>query len=141
MSELSPTDHRALIERYITYLASPSRTIEELAAFLHRDVRWREMPNSFAPVGRSAGWDGIVASWHRGREYIPEQHYQLHQVVTHGDEAAFHFAWEGRVAKPLGGLEPGTTLRGNVASFARFRDGRIVDQVDYPCYEPLPKRA
>ena len=130
-----------LVERYIGLLNDPSSTLSDLQSFLHPEIIWREMPNRFAPAGRTSLYEAILATWEKGREFLPEQDYRLLQVIVRGDTAALEIGWRGRLSRPLANLPAGAELSGHVATFLQFRDGKIIGQTDYPCYDPLPEGA
>jgi ketosteroid isomerase-like protein len=125
-----------LAVKYIETVGSQSSTPEDLKAFLDEGIVWQEMPNRFAPGGRTSDYATVLASWEKGREYLPEQTYTLRQSVAGGDMVALEISWLGAVAKPLGPFPAGTRLSAQIAIFIRFRDGKIVSQTDYPCYDP-----
>ena len=138
MATEQESKHRHLVEQYIGLLNSQTSTLEELESFLDGEIVWREMPNRFAPAGRTSGYEVILATWKKGREFLPHQEYTLRRVIVSGDTAALEIGWRGVLSKPLAGLTAGTELSGHVATFIQFRNGKIISQTDYPCYDPLP---
>ena len=125
-----------LATKYIELVSRASATPEDLKDFLDEGIVWREMPNRFAPAGRTSDYATVLESWEKGREYLPEQTYTLRHAVASGDTVALEISWLGEVAKPLGPFPAGTRLGAQIAIFIRFRDGKIVSQTDYPCYQP-----
>ena len=130
--------YRHLVERYIGLLNNPASTLEDLKSFLHDEIVWREMPNRFAPTGRTNKYDEIISTWEKGREFLPQQKFILRRVIVSADIAVLEFSWRGIISKPLAGLSAGTELSGHIASVCQFRDGQIISQTDYPCYDPIP---
>lgn len=49
---------------------------------------------------------------------------------------ALEVLWIGKLAVPLGNLQAGSEMRAHSAMFLEFRDGKIVDQRNYDCFEP-----
>jgi len=133
--------YHLLVERYFGLLNNPASTLEDLKSFLHAEIVWQEMPNRFAPTGRINKYDEIMATWEKGREFLPQQKFILRRVIVSADVAALEFSWRGMISKPLAGLSAGTELSGHVASVLQFRDGQIISQTDYPCYDPIPDGA
>ena len=126
-----------LARQYIELFNDRSTTIEDLKAYFDETIVWREMPNRFAPQGRTSDYPTILASWEKGREYLPEQTYTLRRATASGDVVALEISWQGRVAKALPPFPAGTQLSAQLAIFLCFRDGKIVSQTDYPCYDPI----
>jgi ketosteroid isomerase-like protein len=126
-----------LVERYIRVVSDPLAVPEDLSAFLDESVVWREMPNLFAPSGRVSDYALARASFGKGREYLPEQTYVVRHAIASGDTVALELSWEGEVSKPIGPFPAGARLSAHIAIFLRLRDGKIVSQTDYICYEPI----
>jgi hypothetical protein len=49
---------------------------------------------------------------------------------------AIEAIWTGTLAIGLGSLKPGDKMRARFAQFFEFRDGLIVRQRNYDCFEP-----
>ncbi|HEX8847254.1 MAG TPA: nuclear transport factor 2 family protein [Pyrinomonadaceae bacterium] len=126
-----------LARRYIEVVGRPSATLEDLRALLDERLVWREMPNRFAPTGRESDLESALASFEKGRQYLPEQTYAIRSAVASGDVVALEISWTGEVAKAIGPFPAGTRLSAQLATFLRFHDGKIIGQTDYPCYDPL----
>lgn len=122
--------------RYLELVGNPGTKAEDLPAVLDDSIVWREMPNLFAPAGRVSDYTAMLASFGKGREYLPHQTYGLRHAVASGDTVALEISWSAEVAKAIGPFATGARLSAEIAIFLRFRDGRIVSQTDYPCYKP-----
>jgi ketosteroid isomerase-like protein len=48
------------------------------------------------------------------------------------------FTWTAVVNTDLGPIRAGTPLVSHVAAFYDFRDGLVLRQSSYDCYEPIP---
>jgi ketosteroid isomerase-like protein len=130
-----------LARRYIELVGNASTTPEGLKALLDESVVWREMPNLFAPAGRVSDYATALASFAKGQEYLPNQTYILRQAIASKDVVALEISWSGEVAKSIGPFAAGTRLSAQLAIFLRFRDGKIVSQTDYPCYDSVAGNA
>ena len=126
-----------LAKRYIELVSNPSTEPEDLKAVFDESLIWREMPNLFAPSGRVNDYATALASFGKGREYLPNQTYSLRQALASGDTVALEIGWAGEVAKSIGVFSAGTQLSAQLAIFLRIRDGKIMSQTDYPCYDPI----
>ncbi|WP_395104127.1 nuclear transport factor 2 family protein [Actinomadura sp. SCN-SB] len=109
---------------------------DELAEFLAADVVHREMPNALFPHGAERDLAAMQEAGRRGREALARQRFEVLNAVADGDQVALEVLWEGTLAVPYGALPAGHTLRAHIATFLRVRDGKIVEQRNYDCYEP-----
>ncbi|MBZ4322927.1 nuclear transport factor 2 family protein [Streptomyces huiliensis] len=122
--------------RYHAAVASQA-TGEELARFFHPDAVQREYPNALAPDGAVRDLPAILAAAERGRAVLSEQAFDIVEAVAAGDTVALEAVWRGTLAVPLGTLPAGHELRARLAVFLEFRDGRIVAQRNYDCFDRL----
>src|SRR5262249_6856401 len=95
-----------------------------------------EFPNRLLPNGARRDLAGILAAGDRGQQVITGHRYELLSIVVEGDRAAVEFIWSGTLVVPVGPLAVGAVIRGRFASFLEFRDGRIVAQRSYDCFDP-----
>ncbi|AQZ60757.1 unnamed protein product [[Actinomadura] parvosata subsp. kistnae] len=105
--------------------------------YLHPDVVHHELPNLLFPDGVVRDLHGLRAAAERGARTISEQRFDVRNAVAFGDQVALEVTWTGTLAVPLGDLPAGHVLRAHIATFLEFRDGRIVAQRNYDCYERL----
>ena len=63
------------------------------------------------------------------------QRYEILQAVADGERVAIEFRWTGTLEKPVGSLPAGDQMRGRFAVFMEVREGRIVAQRNYDCFE------
>lgn len=110
---------------------------EELMAFVAPDAVHRELPNLLFPQGAVRDVTAMREAAERGRTAMASQRYEVINAVATGDQVALEVVWTGTLAVPYGPLAPGDTIRAHIAAFMEFRDGKIVAQRNYDCYEPL----
>jgi ketosteroid isomerase-like protein len=110
---------------------------EELAAFFHPDATHHELPNLLFPEGSFRDLGGICAAAEAGRANLSSQTFEVISALAAGDHVALEALWTGTTAVPLGDLPAGHTLRAHIAAFLEFRDGKIIAQRNYDCYERL----
>jgi ketosteroid isomerase-like protein len=109
---------------------------ETLAAFYAPEVVQEEFPNRLAPHGARRDLAAILDAAERGRRVMAAQRYEILHAVADGDRVAVEFRWSGTLAVPVGTLPAGAEMRGRFACFLEFRDGRIVAQRSYDCFDP-----
>jgi ketosteroid isomerase-like protein len=110
-------------------------------SYWHADAEQVEYPSLLRPGGHTRDLAGIVAGAQAGRALIREQHYDIHTVIEQDDRLAVQFTWRGTLAIDAAGMIAGSELVAHIAAFYEMRDGRILRQSSYDCYEPLPVPA
>ena len=112
---------------------------ESADRFLHPDVVHHELPNALFPDGVVRDLDGLRVAAERGRTTIRDQRFEVLNAIAAGDQVALEVLWTGTLAVPVGDLPAGHTLRAHIGTFLRYRDGRIIAQRNYDCYEPASR--
>lgn len=109
----------------------------ELERFFHPDAEQIEHPNRFRPAGHRRGLRDMLDASTVGAGMLREQRYDVHELLESGDRVAVQLTWTATTAIDLGDLPSGSRLVARVAMFFEFRDGRILRQNSYDCYEPV----
>ena len=120
------------------YLAAIQRGAigEELAQFFAPEVVQEELPNRVSPDGKRRKLAGILDGAERGRKVLSEQRFEIRSAVATGDRVILEVLWVGTLAIPFGTIPAGGEMRAHSAMFLEFRDGKIVAQRNYDCFEP-----
>ena len=116
---------------------SAGATGAELAAYFHPDAQQIEYPSVMRPRGHRRGLAEMRQGAEIGATIISDQHYEVHTMVEDGDRVAVQFTWTATVTADLGAVQAGTPLVSHVAAFYIFRDGLVLEQSSYDCYEPI----
>ena len=109
---------------------------DELAGFFAPDVVQEEFPNRLLPQGARRDLAAILDSAERGRKVVSSQSYRILHAISNGDDVALEVEWIGTVAVPIGELPAGGKMRARFAVFLKIRDGKIVAQRNYDCFDP-----
>lgn len=112
-------------------------TGEELSAFFHPDATHHELPNALFPDGNVRDLAGLRAAAETGRKTLSAQSFEVLNALAVGNQVALEVLWTGTTAVPLGNLPAGHILQAHIATFLEFRDGKIIIQRNYDCYERL----
>jgi ketosteroid isomerase-like protein len=110
---------------------------DDLVAFFHPDAEQIEYPSVMRPNGHRRSLEEMRAGAELGATMIQDQHYDVHNVVVDGDRVAVQLTWSATAAIDLGPIRAGTRLVSHVAAFYDFRDGLVLRQSSYDCYEPI----
>ncbi len=117
--------------------------VASLKALYAPDVVQIEFPNKLKAKGDRRGIEQMIADLLRGKKMLKSEHYEIETAVVTGDRVALEVRWEGVLAVPVGALAAGGTMRAFSAIFLTFRDGKVLEQRNYDCFEDFltPKAA
>ena len=108
---------------YIAELFSPDAIVEQL-------------PNRIYPNGLHSGFSTMADAFEKGRKLLSSQSYEIKTHIADGDKVSLEVLWTGKLAVSFGNLAAGSEMRAYSAMFFEFRDGKIVAQRNYDCFEP-----
>ena len=129
-------DNLATARRYLAAVESGA-TGDTLAAFYAAEVVQEEFPNRLTPNGARRDLRAILDAADRGAQVMASQRYEIDTALASGDSVALEVRWTGALAVPVGSLPAGGEMRARFAVFLEFRDGKIVLQRNYDCFEPF----
>jgi len=109
---------------------------EFLARFVSPEIEHTEYPNRLNTRGRVSDLAAMRAAAERGSKVISRQSYEIRNIVETGDRLALEVDWTGILAIPFETIPVGGTMRAHFAMFLDFKDGKIVRQRNYDCFEP-----
>jgi ketosteroid isomerase-like protein len=125
----------AVVHAYLQAVADPAETMDRLARFLHDDVVQEELPNLVAPAGIKRDLAALRVARQRGDKVITNQRYQVLTTLASGDRVVVEVLWTGTLQIAYGERPAGAQMRAHMAGFFQLRDGRIVQQRNYDCYQ------
>ena len=141
-SSLPPGPERTNLELTRRYLAAIESGVNADGSannaheFYSPDVIQVEYPNQFVPLGATRTLAELSAAAERGRKVIRSQRYDVLTAMAHGDRVALEVLWAGTLAIPVGKLAAGDEMLAHFGVFITFRDGLIVRQHNYDCFDP-----
>ena len=120
------------------YLASIGRE-DQLGGllFFADDVVQVEFPNRLLPNGATRDLAALRDAAERGRKVMTAQRFEVLNAITSGEQVAVEALWTGTLAVPLGNIPAGGQMRAHFAIFLTYRDGKIVRQHNYDCFDPF----
>ena len=104
--------------------------------FFADDVVQIEFPNRLLPNGATRDLAALRDAAERGRKVMSAQRFEVVNAIASGDQVAVEALWTGTLAVPLGSIPVGGQMRARFAIFLTYRDGRIVRQHNYDCFDP-----
>jgi hypothetical protein len=124
--------------RALALIADLTAPADAFAALLAPGYVLVEHPNALRPAGRVATREEALGSLVAGRSLLAAQQLDVHELVAEGETVAVRATWRGVLATDFPGLPAGAGLRAEVAQFLTVRDGLLVRQETFDCYEPVP---
>jgi len=104
--------------------------------FFADDVIQIEFPNRLVPNGATRDLAALRDAAQRGRKVMTSQQFAVVNAIASGEQVAVEAIWTGTLAVPLGSIPAGGQMRARFAIFLTYRDGKIVRQHNYDCFDP-----
>jgi len=104
--------------------------------FFADDVVQVEFPNRLLPNGATRDLAALRDAAERGRKVMTAQRFKVLNAIASGDQVAVEALWTGTLAVALGSIPAGGQMRARFAIFLTYRDGKIVRQHNYDCFDP-----
>lgn len=124
------------LELVRAYIAAVERfDVADMVGCVEPDMVFIEMPNLVNVKGTHRDLAAMKEGLPKGRQILRSQSYDFIEVTEAAERLIVEARWQGIVAIPLGGLKPGDAMVAHICMMFRFRDGRIVEQKNYDCYE------
>jgi ketosteroid isomerase-like protein len=129
-----PAENLALAKQYLRTIEAGSTG--ELAQFFAPEVIVEIFPSKFFPSGSRDNLAGILSAAERGKKVMTSQTFAVRNALASGDQVALEIDWTGTLAVPFQTIPAGGQMRAHFAAFLQFKDGKIISQRNYDCYEP-----
>lgn len=124
------------LERARRYLRAIETRDGSVQTFFSPDVIQQEFPNRLVPGGATRDRAALLEAAERGKRAMRSEHYEIVRGIEQGDEVALEVIWTGTLAVSFGSLPVGGTMRAHFGVFLTFRDGLIISQRNYDCFDP-----
>jgi ketosteroid isomerase-like protein len=136
-AEAEQDQERAHLQLVRDYFRAIERNASEneLAGFFAPEVRQREFPNRLLPGGAERDLALLLAGSRKGRQVVQNQSYDIRTALARDNRVAVELTWTAELKLPLASTPAGGRLRANCAVFFTMRDGRIVEQHNYDCFD------
>lgn len=132
----SPAENLAIARRYLQAIESGA-SADQMAQFFDDQVIVEIFPSLVFPKGSRSNLAAIRASAERGKKVMTSQQYAVKNAFASGDHVAAEVDWTGTLAIPFQSIPAGGQMRAHFAMFLQFKNGKIIAQRNYDCYEPL----
>jgi ketosteroid isomerase-like protein len=119
-----------------TLLAAIERfDVAAAGALYHPDVVQTEKPNKLYASGQVRNREKMLEDMPKGAKVLRSQRYPIDPIFGSGDKVTVETRWEGILNVPLGRLLPGDAMAAHVCMVFTLKDGKVIGQVNYDCYE------
>ena len=132
----SRTTNTEIAKAYLTAIGD-GVSFDELSRFFADDVVQREYPNQLVKAGATRTLPELREAAERGKNVVAWQRYEVRNAIEAGDWVALEVTWTASLKVPVGSLPTGGEMKANFGVFIQFRDGRIVKQHNYDCFDPF----
>jgi ketosteroid isomerase-like protein len=127
-------DNIATARRYLSAIESGG-DFASVSDYYAPDVIQVEYPNRLVPEGAQRDLDVLIEAWQRGQNVVASQRYEVRNVVASGDWVALEVTWSAVLNVAVGTIPASGEMRAQFAVFLQFRDGKIVRQHNYDCFD------
>src|SRR4030095_13866465 len=100
------------------------------------DVVQEEFPNRLMPNGATRNLQALKEGRARGQALLASEHFEVLNAIASGEQVALEVVWTATIRQAAGPFAAGQTLSARFAIFMEFRDGLIVRQRNYDCFDP-----
>jgi ketosteroid isomerase-like protein len=134
MIDLNAVSNLDQARRYLK--AIEDGDLELVTNLFSRSAIIEQLPNRIYPQGLRANITKVAEAFEKGRKLFSRQTYEITNHLVTEDMVALEVLWTGTLSVPFGTLAEGSQMRCHSAMFLAFRDGKIVSQRNYDCFEP-----
>lgn len=124
-----------IAKQYLTRVSDGAGPAE-LDAFFAADVVQIEFPNRLLPHGATRDLAAMKEGRARGQALLEHEAFDITNLVASDEHVGAEVVWTGTVRDAAGPFAAGQTLRAHFAVFMEFRNGKIVRQRNYDCFDP-----
>ena len=129
-----PANNLEIARRYLQALEQGAAGAE-LSKLFSPDVLLEEFPSLLTPLGKKRDLAAALEGAERGKKVMSRQMYKIKQEIEDNGRVALEVEWVGTLAVPFGSIPAGGQMKAFFAVFLEFREGKIIRQRNYDCFE------
>jgi ketosteroid isomerase-like protein len=127
------SENLEIVRRYFAAIENGAGSEE----FFAPDVLQIEFPNRFVVNGAQRDLAQLREAAERGRKVVESQRFEIRNALASGHQVALEVEWTATLKVPVGTIPAGGQMRAHFGVFLDFRDGKIVGQRNYDCFDPF----
>ncbi|MES2702869.1 MAG: nuclear transport factor 2 family protein [Bacteroidota bacterium] len=136
MTTLPQEDILALAADFILTLQNRT-SFHDLLRFYHPDVEQIEFPNTLSRNTVVRTLADLESASAKGMTVLQKEVYNITQSYCIGNTVIIEATWTGTLGMPMGDIPIGGEMKANFAQFFEFKDGKIIRQRNYDCFQPF----
>jgi ketosteroid isomerase-like protein len=106
-----------------------------LAQFYHPEIEQIEFPNLLLKNKTTRNLNDLKEAFAKGKSVLQGEKYNILTSYIFENKVIIEAEWTGVLAIPIGSKKIGDELKANFAQFYEFKNGKIVRQRNYDCFE------
>jgi ketosteroid isomerase-like protein len=114
---------------------SEGKAGEDLKYYYDPEAIQIEFPNLLSKTIFKRNLKDILEASLRGKQIISQQNFEVVKSFSDEDTVIIEVVWTGELSISLGKLEKGNKIKAYFAQFIEFKNGKIVMQRTYDCFE------
>jgi len=130
------TDIKAIAIDFIKTLQH-RKSAGELLEFYHPDIEQTEFPNAVTKNATVRNLNDLKNASEKGKKILQKEEYNVINSFVFENTVVIEAVWIGTLAIPLGNIPVGGEMKAYFAQFFEFKDGKILKQRNYDCFEPF----
>lgn len=129
-------DIKAIALQFVHTLQNRT-SADELLPFYHPDIEQIEFPNAITRTTAIRNLDDLKVASERGQQVLQKEEYEVTKSYVLDNTVIIEAIWTGTLAIPIGSIPVGGQMKANFAQFYDFKDGLIIRQRNYDCFQPF----
>lgn len=121
---------------FITMLQT-RKSSDELLNFYHTDIEQVEFPNALTKNITVRKLDDLLLASERGMKVLEKEEYEIINTYSFENTTIVEMKFIGTLAIPIGNIPKGGKMIAHFAQFFEYKDGKIIKQRNYDCFEPF----
>ena len=124
-----------LIRKYYSLIEDFNSDKNEFEDIYDKDIKAVEHPNLVSPKGQVRTLEELFSGMENGKKILNWQKFEINTFNEMSEKLVVESKWKGEVAVDIGKLKKGQILIAHICTLFEFKDGKIVQQTNYDCYE------
>ena len=124
-----------LIRKYYSLIEDFNSDKNEYEQIYDNDIKTIDYPNLVSPKGQMRTLEELFSGMENGKKILNWQKFEINTYNELNEKLVVESKWKGEVALDIGKLKKGQILIANICTIFEFKDGKIIQQTNYDCYE------